>query len=60
MAEEKKAITEKVEKVDPEKVERKKKTFWQRFMNFLMMGGFIVVLILVVAIVIIVELLMKK
>lgn len=52
MAEEKKEITETGEK--------KKKTFGQKFMNFLMMGGFIVILIGVVAIVVIVELLMKK
>jgi hypothetical protein len=52
MAEEKKENLEKAGKV--------KKSFGQKFMNFLMMGGFIVILIGVVAIVVIVEMLMKK
>lgn len=42
-----------------EKGEKKKKTFGQKFMNFLMMGGFIVILIGIVAIVVIVEMLAK-
>jgi len=42
-----------------EKDEKKKKTFGQKFMNFLMMGGFIVILIGIVAIVVIVEMLTK-
>ena len=60
MAEEKKVVTEKVEKANLENVPKTKKTFLQMFMNFLMMGGFIVILILVVAIVILVEYLKKK
>lgn len=60
MAEEKKDVSEKIEKANTEKVPKKKKTFWEKFMNFLMMGGFILILILVVAIVVIVEMLMKK
>jgi len=42
-----------------EKTPEKKKGFWAKFMNFLMMGGFIVVLIVIVALVVIVEKLMK-
>ena len=42
----------------PEK-EKKKMSFGQKFMNFLMYGGFIVLLILAVVIVILVEKLMK-
>jgi hypothetical protein len=42
-----------------EKGEKKKTTFGQKFMNFLMYGGFIVILIGVVAIVVIVEMLTK-
>ena len=60
MAEEKKVVAEKIEKANTENVPKKKKTFWEKFMNFLMMGGFIVILIGVVAIVVVVELLMKK
>ena len=41
------------------KVEKKKTSFGQKFMNFLMYGGFIVILIGVVAIVVIVEMLTK-
>lgn len=48
------------EKKDIVKAEKKKTTFGQKFMNFLMMGGFIVILIGIVAIVVIVEMLMKK
>ena len=43
-----------------EKSEKKeKKSFGQKFMNFLMYGGFIVILIGVVAIVVLVEMLTK-
>lgn len=48
-----------MENTKQEKVEEKKKGFWQKFMNFLMYGGFIVILIVIAAIVIIVEKLMK-
>jgi hypothetical protein len=41
------------------KDEVKKKGFWAKFMNFLMMGGFIVILIAIVAIIVLVEKLMK-
>jgi hypothetical protein len=34
---------------------KKKRTFGQMFMNFLMMGGFIVILILAVVVIILVE-----
>ncbi len=51
MAEEKKGTVEKGEK--------KKTSFGQKFMNFLMYGGFIVILIGVVAIVVLVEMLTK-
>jgi hypothetical protein len=39
--------------------EKKKLSFGQKFMNFLMYGGFIVLLIAAVAVVILVEKLMK-
>jgi hypothetical protein len=48
-----------MENAKPEKIEEKKKSFGQKFMNFLMMGGFIVILIGIVAIVVIVEMLTK-
>jgi hypothetical protein len=38
----------------------KKKGFWSKFLNFLMMGGFLVILILIVAIAIGISLLTAK
>jgi hypothetical protein len=38
---------------------KKKKTFWQGFLSFLMMGGFLIVLIVGVAIAIGISLLVK-
>ncbi len=43
----------------PAKEEKKKKSFWTMFMNFLMMGGFLVILIGVAAIFILVSYLTK-
>jgi hypothetical protein len=38
---------------------KKKKTFWQGFVNFLMMGGFIVVLIVIVGLFIVFSIVFK-
>lgn len=46
-------------KGNTEKGEKKKISFGQKFMNFLMYGGFIVILIGVVAVVVLVEMLTK-
>jgi hypothetical protein len=51
-------VTMNVEKA--ETAPAKKKTFWQGFLNFLMMGGFLVILIIGVAIAIGISLLVGK
>jgi hypothetical protein len=47
------------QKTDAPEETKKKTSFGQKFMNFLMYGGFIVVLIVAVVIVILVEKLLK-
>ncbi len=53
------AQTKATQKTDAPEKAKKKLSFGQKFMNFLMYGGFIVVLIAAVVIVILVEKLLK-